>query len=104
MGLPSLVVGRPAQVVVGRGEGELITGGDIAPDGTRVVLRTYESAYEWTIVGGDVPEAFRREPKLVELPAQPQGEAIAFTNDGDLVVTSEDPFGTHPPVYRVRRP
>jgi hypothetical protein len=86
------------------GLSELVTGGDISPDAKRVVIRTYASAYEWAVTGGDVGRAFARQPTRISLPAQPQGEAITYTTRGDLVVTSEDPLRTRPPAYRLRRP
>jgi hypothetical protein len=70
--------------------GDLATGGDVAPDGSRVVVRTYAQAFEWTVSGGDVVAALMGAPQPIELPDEQQGEAIAYTRDGkDLVTTSE---------------
>jgi hypothetical protein len=78
-----------------------ITGGDISPDGTRVVLRNYTAAYEWDISGDDVVAALRTEWVRVPLPPAPQGEGISYTRDGHaLVVTSE---GLGAPVQELRR-
>ena len=46
-----------------------VTGGDISPDGPRVVLRNYAAAYEWDVGGGDVVAAFAGEPTRIALPA-----------------------------------
>jgi hypothetical protein len=70
--------------------GDLATGGDVAPDGSRVVVRTYAQAFEWAVSGGDVVAALKGTPRVVDLPDEQQGEAIAYTRDGkDLVTTSE---------------
>jgi hypothetical protein len=70
--------------------GNLATGGDVTPDGSRVVIRTYAEAFEWQTQGGDLAGAFTRTPDRVALPNEKQGEAIAYTRDGkDLVATSE---------------
>jgi hypothetical protein len=81
---------------------EWVTGSDISPDRRRVVVRTYTDAYEWRVHQGRVGRAMHRKPTHVALPSQPQGEAIGYTRAGhDLLVSSEDPAGTSPPVYLV---
>ncbi len=72
----------------------LVTDGTFVPDGDRVVLRDYSRFVElsfpgWRMLGGG------------PLPAQRQGEGIAATDDGRLLVSSE---GTRQPVYAVRDP
>lgn len=62
-----------------------VTGGAMAPDGGSLVLRTYTDAWLWTGCTINWSEA----PTRVDLGSEPQGEAIAFTNDGGLVTTSE---------------
>jgi hypothetical protein len=67
-----------------------VTGGDISPDGSHVVLRNYTAAYEWTVKGDDVAGALKGESTRIALPSSPQGEAITYSRDGkDLIVTSE---------------
>jgi hypothetical protein len=81
----------------------VITGGDISPDGKRLVLRTYTDAFEWRIPDGDLRAALADPPTLIALPETPQGEAIAYTRRGAaLITTSENPGGTNPPVYKIR--
>ena len=66
----------------------LVTGGANSPDGTKVVLRTYSDAYEWTVTGGDVVKAITgTKPTITPMPNEPQGEAISFTSDGKDFVT-----------------
>lgn len=92
-----------AALPLGVGGKEMVTGASMAGDA--IVLRTYAAAYVWRLGGRSIGEALGGVRTLVELPSQPQGEAIAFTRDGNgVVVTSEDPLGTSPPVYRVPVP
>lgn len=75
------------------------TGGDISPDGRRVVVRTPFEAFEWDVAPGALAFAFNNPPRRIPLPAVEQGEAIAYTRDGrSLVVTSE---GRNAPVHRL---
>jgi hypothetical protein len=68
----------------------LATGGDISPDGDRVVVRTYTDAYEWKITGSDVAAAFRAKPTRLPLPHSPQGEAAAYRTDGESILFSSE--------------
>lgn len=65
-------------------EGGITTDGAVSPDGTRYVLRDYFDA----VVYQGLPPG--REVSRVYLPAQPQGEAIAWSSDGrSLLIASE---------------
>ncbi len=76
------------------------TGGDWSADGRRVVVRTYQAAWEWD-VDPDKPEAhWSQDPRRAWLAVEEQGEAIAYTPEGHLVTTSE---GYPMPVNIVRR-
>lgn len=67
-----------------RRERGLVTDGAISPDGARYVLRDYVDA---TIFGGLPPG---RDPRIVAMPFERQGEAIAWTADGQaLLIASE---------------
>ena len=69
----------------------LVTGGANSPDGTKVVLRTFSDAYEWTVSGGDVASAITKtKPMITQLPNETQGEAIAFSSDGTEFLTVSD--------------
>jgi hypothetical protein len=87
----------------GPGIGDLaqlvVTGGDIAPDGSRVALRTYTDLYEWPLDGDDVGAALQGEPAVTALPRALQGEAVAYTRDSSaLLLTGE---GESAPVHSV---
>lgn len=83
--------------------GELaVTAGDIAPDGSRVVLRTYTDAYEYAVPAGDVAAAFAPAnlPERTALPVTRQGEGITYTRDGrSLLVSSEKNDQATAPVH-----
>ena len=78
----------------------MVTGGDLSPDGRRVVLRNYTAAYEWDVPGGDVVAALATDPERVSLPSSPQGEGIAYSRDGRSLLTSSE--GKAGPVYELR--
>lgn len=89
-----------SQGPIGRLGYYLATGGDVSPDGTRVVVRSYGEAREWPVVDGDLAAAFAIEPTVTPLPDAPQGEAITYTLDGAWLVASSE--GERAVVDRVR--
>jgi hypothetical protein len=91
--------GTPGGPGIGALANTLVTAGDIAPDGSRVALRTYTDVYEWTVPGDDVAAAFDGEPTITPLPEQQQGEGLAYTQDGAAVLVSTE--GAQSPVHRV---
>ncbi len=76
----------------------LVTGGDVSPDGRRVVIRTYTDAYVYEVPGDDLAAT----PTVIPLPTAPQGEAITWTPDGTALVTAGEGIGT--PVYETPAP
>jgi hypothetical protein len=76
------------------------TGGDVAADGRRVVVRTPFEAFEWDIGGGGLVAAFAGTPHRIVLPEERQGEAIAYTRDGRSLVTTSE--GARAPVHLLR--
>ena len=71
--------------------GGMTTAADIAPEGQRIVIRTYFTAYEF-IAPDDGPfdAIFDQTPSHTLFLAECQGEAICYTADGsDLITTSE---------------
>jgi hypothetical protein len=66
------------------------TGGDISPDGSKVVIRTYLAAYEWRVTAGDVAAALTSgRSAATPLVSTEQGEGIAYVDDDTLVTTAE---------------
>ena len=69
-----------------------LTGGDISPDGNRVVVCDYFSAYEIVLPekAKSFDEIWRQKPQVVELGERAQGEAVAYSADGkSIFATSE---------------
>lgn len=86
------------------GLGDVVTGGDIAPDGTRVAVSTYGRGFEMTLPVGarSFDDVWKQRPRPVELAARSQGESIAYRLDGDALLTTSEhsPFGLHEVVRR----
>jgi hypothetical protein len=78
----------------------LVTGAAAAPDGSRVVVRTYFSAFELRRTeGGAFETVFNAEPRLVSMPIERQGEAIAYPRDGKSLVTTSERLPA--PIYQM---
>jgi hypothetical protein len=75
---------------VGRLGRATVDGGAVAPGGSKVVLRTYTDALEWTVNGGDVVGALTGKPRVTPLPDEPFGEAITYSPDGKYFYTVSD--------------
>jgi hypothetical protein len=59
------------------------TGGDISPDGQRIAIRTYKTAYLWRRPPGmAVAEALAGPPCPAVVAKEGQGEALGFAADG----------------------
>jgi hypothetical protein len=78
-----------------------VTAGDIAPDGSRVVLRNYTAAYEWDVHGDDVAAALFGVPARIQLPRSQQGEGITYRLDGQALLVSSEGEGS--PLQELRR-
>jgi hypothetical protein len=108
--VPAGAVRDPDAPVVMEREGDvaglpvqLVTGGDVARDGSLVALRTYLGVLLWDRRPGEtVPEALRRPPCGAPAALEPQGEAIAFAADGRGYVTISE--GQSPPIHRFALP
>ncbi len=75
----------------------LVTGGEIAPDGRLVILRTYLDAFAWPRIPGEPwADTFAREPCPIDLETEAQGETLGFGPDA-LWTISE---GEAPTVWR----
>jgi hypothetical protein len=83
----------PSNTLARLGKGT-VDGGAVASGGGKVVLRTYTDALEWSVSGGDVLAALKKEPRVTPLPQEPQGEAITYSPDGKYFYTVSDMQGT----------
>ena len=74
------------------------TGGDVSPDGTRVIVRSMAWASLWTRDPAQpLWQAFRGKALALPLAAEPQGEAIAFDPQGRGYYTVSE--GKDPAIY-----
>ncbi|OZC90560.1 hypothetical protein CH254_06355 [Rhodococcus sp. 06-412-2C] len=82
------------------GSSRPITGAAVDADATVGALRTKKDLFVFDIADGDVAAAFSGDPTgVVEGPDQPQGEAVAFTDAGELLLASEADGATElPPI------
>jgi len=89
----------PVDLATAARGGAVVTGGDVAPDGSVVLLRTYGAvlAYERP-AGGDLVDALATEPCRAPERPEDQGEAVAFTVAGDAYLTISE--GARVPVHR----
>jgi hypothetical protein len=83
----------------------LSTGGDISGDGKQILIKNYWVIYYWERNEGEsVVQALKRNPVLLPYNPEPQGEAIAFSADGQGYFTlSEKRLRVEPVLYRYDR-
>ncbi len=78
--------------------GTFPTGGDVSPDGRRVIVRGMFNAALWERpVGEPLWRAFSDKPKAIPVASEPQGEAICFDSKGQGYFTISE--GKHPTLY-----
>jgi len=86
--------------------GGLVTGGDISPDGRRVVLCDYTGGYEFSLPGGgggaaEFDGVWGRAPLTIDLGERRQGEAVCYAADGESVFATSEKRPA--PLIEVRR-
>lgn len=74
----------------------VVTGGDISPDGSRVVLCDYVAAYEFTLASSEdkFDTIWGSLPVVVALDTRAQGEAICYRFDGQALLTTSEGLPT----------
>ncbi len=67
------------------------TGGDIDPFGTRLLVRNYSTAYEFTLPSGQAFDSiFAQTPRSISLAGEIQGEGICFSAGGGNILCSSE--------------
>ncbi len=90
---------------VARFPGTIITGADISPDGSTILVRTYRRVLAFSRgKHGTVASAFRRPSCAAPQIDEPQGEAIGFTANGASYVTISEGVGAAVHRFEVRPP
>ncbi|WP_162418203.1 hypothetical protein [Cyclobacterium roseum] len=83
----------------------LSVGGDISEDGLQVAIKNYWVVYYWERVPGmSLEECLMQKPRLLPYDPEPQGEALAFSPDGNTYFTlSEKKLRVDPVLYRYEK-
>lgn len=80
----------------------MTTGAGFAPDGTRLVVATYSSLYEWTLADDrPLAESLKRPPLRIEPDLVPQMEGVCYDADSRTIWFTSERLPT--PLMRVRR-
>lgn len=82
-----------------------VTGADISPDGSEILIKTYRDIYYYHLNSGEeILDAFEKPPVRLPYIKEPQGEAIAWRVDQQGYFTlSERNQGIQPVLYRYMR-
>jgi hypothetical protein len=80
-----------------------LTGGDISPDGKRVVICDYFGGYEIALSAKakNFDDIWKEKPVKIELGERAQGEAISYSVDGKSVFATSEKKNS--PIIRVER-
>ncbi len=80
-----------------------LTGGEISPDGRRIVICDYYAAYEIILPKNsrNFDEIWKQTPTRIELGEREQGEAVCYSADGKKIYATSEKKNS--PVIRVER-
>ena len=69
-----------------------LTGGDISPDGRRVVLCDYFGAYEILLPENakNFDDIWKEKPQRIDLGTREQGEAIGYSANGNSIFATSE--------------
>lgn len=81
----------------------LLTGGDISPDGRRLIICDYTQAYELTLPDADTnfEDIWKQTPEVVDLGKRKHGESVCYSTDGTSIVAGSE--GLNSPIIEVKR-
>ena len=81
-----------------------LTGGDISPDGRRVVLCDYFGAYEILLPENakNFDDIWKEKPLRIDLGTREQGEAIGYAANGNSILATSEKKNS-PMIEVVRR-
>lgn len=80
-----------------------LTGGDISPDGKRLVICDYFSAYEIVLPEKvkNFDDIWREKPLIIELGEREQGEAVGYSADGAAIYATSEKKNS--PIIKVKK-
>ena len=74
-----------------------VVGGDVSPDGSEILVKSYDVVYYWKRQGNEpLSVTLMRAPIAVPYETEPQGEAIAFTLSRSGYVTTTEEGSNEP--------
>jgi len=74
-----------------------VVAGDVSPDGTEILAKTYDVVYYWKRQGNEpLSETLFRAPFELPYTPEPQGEAIAFSLSGSGYITTTEEGSNEP--------
>ncbi len=79
------------------------TAGDISRDGSQILIKNYQKIYYYTRATDreSITQALSRKPQILQYKAEPQGESIAWSSDGECFYTLSEKVGSSMPyIYR----
>lgn len=78
-----------------------VTGGDVSPDGRRVIISDYSAGYEFTLPDGDpnFEDIWKQRPEVVDLGKRRGGESVCYSPDGRSIYASSE--GKRAPIYEI---
>jgi hypothetical protein len=81
----------------------LLTGGDISPDGRRMIICDYTAGYEYTLPEGtsNFDDIWKLEPEMVDIGDRRVGEAVCYSADGNTLYSTSE--GKHQPIFGTER-
>lgn len=94
------------RVPIGDGTSQLITAGDLSPDGTRLVIRSYTTLFEFPWRGAAQFDTLVTPAASSLMGAlEAQGEGVAWELSGESLVMVSEGRGGRPPTFsRIRCP
>lgn len=80
-----------------------VTGGDISPDGRRMVICDYAQAYEWSLPenSSQFDEIWSQTPSLIDLGKRNTGESVCYSDNGNSIFATSE--GRNSPLIEVTR-
>lgn len=80
-----------------------VTGGDISPDGKRMVICDYAQAYEWTLPENvtQFDEIWKQTPSSIDLGKRNGGESVCYSASGSSIFATSE--GRNAPVIEAKR-
>lgn len=81
----------------------LLTGGDISPDGRRIIICDYTQAYEYILPdsAANFDEIWKQKPEIVNIGERRQGEGVCYSVDGTSIFATSE--GKKSPLIEVKR-